>query len=420
MGLVLATAIACNSPSEIGSNFLEGGSLSLSFIDTLSLKVSTVILDSVPTSNNGRLLVGYVDDPQTGKFSASPCFQLENTLTQSLDEEFTYNYLALRLENDDYSFYDTMQLLKLKVYEVDEKIELEDDGKLYNNKSFEKKLTNGQPVALGELVFTPSPRRMDTLEVKISDAFGLNLFQLLKDGDTKVTSKREFQEFLKGLVIEPDTTVTSCFIGFKPTAALRLHYTDNGTPKKKRYLDFPLGSNIYYNQLKSNRSKTELKELVTREKSLSSTKTSNMAYFHNGMALGIRVEVPHLRSILQFDQNLIVSQAQLKIVPISNTYTDNKPLPFSHAIYAVDKFNDVYRQYQNSLVLVEDGLLQRDTHYSADVTEFVKSQLRTDLKNQNALYFLPSSPGTRIDRVYVGDGDNKYGMELRIYYSQVN
>jgi hypothetical protein len=138
------------------------------------------------------------------------------------------------------------------------------------------------------------------------------------------------------------------------------------------------------------------------------------------MALGIRVEVPHLRSILQFDQNLIVSQAQLKIVPISNTYTDNKPLPFSHAIYAVDKFNDVYRQYQNSLVLVEDGLLQRDTHYSADVTEFVKSQLRTDLKNQNALYFLPSSPGTRIDRVYVGDGDNKYGMELRIYYSQVN
>jgi Domain of unknown function (DUF4270) len=420
VGALLVGAVSCNSSSEIGSDFLEGGSLSLSYIDTLSLRVSTVILDSISTSNNGRLLIGYADDPQIGKLTASPCFQLETSNVQKLDEEFTYSYLALHLEYDDYSFYDTTQWMKLKVYEIDEEIELEDDGKLYNNKTFKKKLLDGQLNSLGEIAIAPTPKRSDTLEITINDSFGLNLFQLLKEGDTKVTSKTDFQDFLKGLVIEPDTVVSSCFVGFKPTATLRLHYIDNGTPKRKRYLDFPVGSSIYYNQIKSNRSSTELKELVTREKSLSSNKTNNVAYLHNGIGLGIRVEIPHLRSILQFDKNLIVSQASIKIVPIGNTYSDNMQLPSSHAMYAVDKFNDVYQAYQNSLLLLEDDLLKRDTHYEADVTEFVKTQLGTDLTNQNALYFLPASPGTRIDRIYTGDGNNKFGMELRIYYSQVN
>ncbi len=415
LGMIAAGAVSCSIPTEIGSNFLEGGSLSLSYIDTLSLKVSTVILDSIPTSNNNRFLVGYVEDPQIGKLSASPFFQLEPSGVQKLDDEFTYDYLALHLQYDNYSFYDTTQTLKLNVYEVDEKIELEDDGKLYNNKSFKQKAA-----LLGSTSIIPNPTRYDTLEINIDNVFGLNLFQLLKDGDDKVTNKKDFQDFIRGLSIQPDTTNSSCFIGFKPTASLRLHYTDNGTPKKKRYLDFSVASNIYYNQIKSNRTATPLKDLVTREKSLSTSKTNNLSYLHNALGLGIRVEIPHLRSILKFDKNLIVSQAVLKIVPISNTYKSNTALPFSHAMYAVDKFNDVYRSFQNNLGLVEDRLLDRDTHYSADVTEFVKSQLRTDLKNQNALYFLPSSPGTRIDRIYVGDGNSKDGMELRIYYSQVN
>jgi hypothetical protein len=302
----------------------------------------------------------------------------------------------------------------LQVYDIEEKIELEKDGKLYNNKKFRKK-----QIPIGAIAFTPNPKRYDTLEIRINDLLGLNLFQLLKDGDTKVTTKKGFQDFIRGLVIEPDTTISSCFVGFKPTPVLRLHYIDNGTPKRKRYVDFPLGSSIYYHQLKLERS-TDLKPLVTRAKSLPSSKANNMAYLHNGIGLGIRVEIPYLPNILQFNKNLIVSQAVLKIIPIKNTYNNNTSLPFSHAIYAVDEFNDAYRSYQNSLVLVEDKLLKRDTRYEADVTDFVKSQLRTELKNQNALYFLPISPGTRVDRVYVGDGNHKYGMELRIYYSQVN
>ena len=86
----------------------------------------------------------------------------------------------------------------------------------------------------------------------------------------------------------------------------------------------------------------------------------------------------------------------------------------------VDKFNDFIQSYQNSLLLKKDELLDRDTHYAVDITQFVKEQLKTDLINQNAILFIPNKPGSSADRVYAGDSDNKYGMELRVYYSHIN
>jgi hypothetical protein len=408
-------------PSEIGSNFLGGGSLSLSYTDTLTLKVSTVIFDSVSTLQSSRLLTGYVEDPQIGKIYASPYFRLNPVTVQSLDSDFDFEYLALRLEYDRYSYYDTTRQMTLHVFQIDEDIETEDDGRLYNNRVFRKKRTNGQVVPLGSLSFNPSPNRFDTLEIKLADSFGKELFQLVKDGDDKVTVENDFLDFIKGITLESDTSTSSCFVGFKPNASLRLHYVNNNeVPKRKAYIDFSFQSNLYYNQIRSNRQSTSLADLTTREKPLSTLKTSNVTYLNSGIGLGIRVEIPHLRSILSLDKNLIISQAQLKIVPLDNTYGDNTPLPGRYAIYAVDKFNDIYGAYQNSLVLLKDDLLDRDTHYIADVTNFVKSQLSNDLTNQNALLFFPANPGSSVDRVYAGDGNSKYSMELKIYYTQIN
>lgn len=413
---------SCALPSEIGADFLEGGSVTISYTDTLSLKVSTVIFDSLATLGNGRLLVGYVEDPQIGKIQSASYFQLKTNAPTEFDDEneYQYQYIALRLEYDDYSYYDTTREVNLKAYEIGEEIELEDDGKLYNNKTFKKKLTNGQAVPMGEVTFVPSPIRFDTLEIPLSDSFGQTIFQLLKDGDKKVTDQTDFLDFFRGIVIETDMAKSSCFLGFKPTSSLRLHYIDNGVPKQNRYLDFPIGS-IYYNNIIVNSSQTALKDLNERRYDLPSTKTNNIAYFQNGVGMGVRVEIPHLKSILTYDENLIVSQAVLKIYPLKVSYKNNNcPLPRSFTMYGVDKFNDIFRVFQNSLLLVEDKLLSRDTHYEADITQFVNLQLGTTLKNENALLFSSTSPGTNADRVYVGDDNySQYRMELRVYYSQV-
>jgi hypothetical protein len=413
--------VSCNTPSELGADFLEGGRISLAYIDTLTLRASTVVFDSLATSNSGRLLFGYVEDPRIGAICSSPCFQIEPpSVSDNFGVDFTYDYLALRLEYDRYSYYDTTQLVKLNVFEIDEDIELEDDGSLYNNKVFRKKQLNGQYSPIGSVSFYPFPHRYDTVEVRLPDSLGKQLFQWLIDGDDRISSKTEFQNYFKGIILEPDTTLSSSILGFKPSASLRLHYVNAGTPKKDRYVDFSIGSSIYYNKIISDKEATPLSTLVTREEGIRSTKTDNTVYFSNALGLAVRVEIPHLRSILSFDKNLIVSQAQLKIVPLNNSYDDNTDLPSSFAAMKVDKFNDFIQSYQNSLLLKKDELLDRDTHYAVDITQFVKEQLKTDLINQNAILFIPNKPGSSADRVYAGDSDNKYGMELRVYYSHIN
>jgi hypothetical protein len=419
--ILFLVGMGCNSPSELGANFLEGGRISLAYIDTLSLKTSTVVFDSLITSRNGRLLLGYVDDPQIGRITSSPCFQIEPPSgSEIFDENFTYSYLALRLEYDRYSYYDTTQLINLKVLEIDEEIELEDDGNLYNNRTFKKKLTNGSAIPLGQLSFFPSPNRYDTLEIRLPDSLGRRLFQWLVDGDSRVSNINEFQDYLKGISLEPDTTTSTSMIGLKPTASLRLHYINSGIPKKNKYLDFSIGRSIYYNRIQTNRKNTELSSLTTREKGVSSTTTRNTVYFSNATGLAVRIEIPHLRSVLTFDENLIVSQAELRIIPINNSYDSNTELPRAFTIVKVDKFNDFIGSYQNSLLLRRDELIDRDTHYVADITQFVKEQLKSELSNRNALLFIPAPLGSTADRVYAGDPKNKYGMELRIYYSKIN
>jgi hypothetical protein len=412
----------CNDQSEIGTDFLQEGSFSVLYTDTLSMKVSTVIFDSLATSGSGRLLIGKVDDPQLGIIRSSSYFQVAPTITAALDQNISYDYLALHLNYDHYSYYDTTRALTLSAFEVDEDIEQEDDGKLYNNRSFKIKQVNGNAIPLGSVTFAPNPIRQDTLEIKLSDQLGEELLKLAIAGDTKVTTKREFLDFFKGILLTAENSANACFLGFKPTASLRLYYIDNNlTPRDQRYIDFPIGNNIYFNQIYSDRSATSLKNLATLEDRLSSSVSDNTTYLQAGVGLGIRVEIPHLRSILQFDKDLIISQAVIKIKPLNYSYdnSENTPLSRAFSVYAVDKFNDLLKSYQSSLSLFNDELLDRDTHYAADITDFVKTQLRIVEKNENALLFFPQSPGSTVNRVYAGDANNKYTMELRVYYTIV-
>lgn len=74
--MVLSLVSCTKEPSEIGSNFFEGGSLILSEVDTITIKASTILFDSLATSDATRLLVGAHDDENLGFLSATSFFQV--------------------------------------------------------------------------------------------------------------------------------------------------------------------------------------------------------------------------------------------------------------------------------------------------------------------------------------------------------
>jgi hypothetical protein len=71
---------ACEDPQEIGSEvFVQD--IGVLYTDTLTVDASTILLDSIVTSNTANLLVGRYTDPTLGLVEASSYFHIANADT---------------------------------------------------------------------------------------------------------------------------------------------------------------------------------------------------------------------------------------------------------------------------------------------------------------------------------------------------
>jgi len=431
LGLIFAFTISCNEPSAIGSDFFENGSLDIIYTDTLSLIVSTTVVDSIATNGKSRLLVGHHTDDDLGVITASAFFQLEPRTSDNKEfstynlEDISSDYLrtTLTLWYDSYSYYDTLENQTFYVHQLSNEIELHEDDNLYNISE-----TSYDPLPLGQLSFKPRPVSGDSIEIPISDLLGGDIYNRAIVGDDQLASTDDFvEEILKGLVVLPDITKNGAVLGFDTEAELRVYYLDRTTvPNEERYIRFFVSS-LRYNQVRADRSLTLLNDLVTLTEPINSSLTNQKAYVQGGSGLYIRVEIPHLKTILIDNPELIITQADLTFKPIKNSFTENTPLPSQLTLYAVGKSNKIYAVLSNSETgtgfanLIEDNDLGRDTYYGANVVEFIKSQLATEEFNSNALLLSLSDTELQssVNRLYVGNQLSDFDMELKVYFAVI-
>lgn len=410
--VVVLTSCA-DEASEIGSNFFEGGSLSMAAVDTLTVKVSTVKYDSMITDDLSRYLVGYHEDVDLGKVTASPYFQMGVDGTLSIDKLYTsYTRSEMLFIQDGYSVYDTTVAVTFSVHRVTENI-YRSKLDLYNTTSFKY-----DPTPLGTVTFTPKPNKKDTVRVTISDELGRDIVSLAQSAASEVSSASDFINYIDGFVLVPAGT-NGPIIGFDETAFLRVYYTDKSlTPSKEKYLSISSGSYTQFNSIKSDVSGTALSGLTTKRWPLSSKETDNKAYIQCGVGLATRISIPYLRSMLVENPGLTVVNAQLEFSPTRDNNSDgiNIVPPQSFTMSSINYQNTILATYTAGAYLIEDVYLGRDTHYSADITGYVNTQLATEEFNDNGILITPSDAAFRgtLDRIYIGDQFNERKMKVTI------
>jgi hypothetical protein len=414
-----------NAVSDIGSDFFNNQPFDISYIDSVNLKVSTVLMDSMRSSDATRLLVGYHVDEKLGPVTAQGIFQVGVSRAVTLDENTT-DYLSLRLflHRDGYSYYDTTGQQTISVHRLTKDLKLI-NGSLYNSSKF---VIDRNAPALGSLTFSPRPKKTDSLEIFLSDDLGRELMSMAKAGDARLATYSDFVKFFKGLALLPDTLNSANMIGFKigikePTLRpeMRLYYRDRSTvPSTDKHISFTMGTsggtNIYFNKIRANRQATKLNSLKLGQP-VSSAATDNESYLQSGVGLSIRIEMPYLRNLLLENANFQCSAAILELVPISGSYTRD-PLPASVALYPVDKFNQYLTNRPFTAGLFKDLELGRNTSYRADITGFVNAQIQNSTFNNNALLVLLDDLPYRssVNRLYLGDKKNPNNMKIKLYF----
>jgi hypothetical protein len=372
--------ISCSKDENeftIGQEFIESQS-AIIIIDTFGIELSTVIIDSISTSGTETILIGSYEDETFGKVTSNSFFQVGLPDNHQVDENAIYDSITLLLTYSDYTYGDTTQPFRIIVHELLEEIELNESGYLYNTSSVAYSLND-----IGQETFIPQPGIDDSIEIRLNDYIGLDLFNKLVEEDEQISTETNFLNYFKGIAIVSDENKNSAVLGFKANEddlLIRIYSHKIEETLKKLCTDFPLvNSDRQFNQIEHDFSNIILAAVEDQREAVPSSATGNKTYIQGGTALMTKLRFPTIQDILLFEQGIII-KAEVIVTPVKASYSIFS-LPEDLILYETDKINRLGNIIYNSSGTVNtpsfvlDELYNEETSYTFDITDFIDDEL---------------------------------------------
>ncbi|MEP6805600.1 MAG: DUF4270 family protein [Flavobacterium sp.] len=433
MLFLAVTAISCGTDADagefvVGSDYLALGNKVI-LIDTVTVDMSTINFDSLVTSNQSRILIGNYDDPLYGKVKSNSYFQLASdsyTLKNSGSDTETTNYvfdsISMILKYDNYYYGDTTKIQTFDIHRLTQRVKPNtDDNSFYNNSAL-----SYSDESLGTISYKPRPLEKDSINIKMSDAFGAALFQKFKKRE--ITDFDTFNEYLKGLVLVPSSSNSASVVGFHvATSKIRLYYSkyQANTEEVPFIMDFTiLDATKQFNAISSDKTGTLLENLPVSTSKLSSTLTNRQGFIQSGTGVACRIDFPNIKQLKYIAANGAIVDAQILLKPVANTYSEQYPLADSLKIYVADNLNRVSGSLVNSAGTAVYGILNKKTDefnenigYTVPIGAFLQKEMLKQSDSKSSLILTLPAISKAVNRVVLGDQkhvNNK--IQIKIYY----
>ncbi|MEL7586289.1 MAG: DUF4270 family protein [Prolixibacteraceae bacterium] len=430
--LFFTSSLLFSCSSDVG-NFRIGEDLvdaksGIVITDSFTVKLSTILLDSIPTSNTEQILVGKYTSAVSGSLEMNSYFNFDMSETvSSLDDEEVFDSLTIELNYSGYHLGDTTLMQELKLYRLTESLELiEDDASqeyLFNNSSFPHEAD-----PMGQLSFIPRPGR-DSIEFRLSDALGLELMELVRTDAQAMESNEKFNDYLKGFVLK-SAAESQSIIGFTgDTSGIKLNlYTHLPELEKteKKHIYYLAAEGTHFNQAITDRSATPFSVLNNQREELPSVNSNNRTYIQGSAGVVTRVDFPTLNEIFSLDDRVMI-RAELIFVP--SVENDMRFIPRSLQFYTTDRINRIgdnltvtssSQQVSVQAVLIEDKLYPENSYYIADISQHLTSQLAGNFydTNNGLMLSIPFSDLQTTAGLLILNGEktSRYRPLLKLYF----
>lgn len=432
IAIVLTTTVACDNDIKegefvVGTDFL-GINNKVILIDSVTVELSTINLDSLRTSNQNRILLGNYIDPIYGKVKSESYFQLkpknldlDNNSSNTQTHNYIFDSISMILKYDRYYYGDTTNVQSISIHRLMQKVKPNgEDNHFYNSSS----LTYHNE-SLGSMSYYPRPKEMDSIIIPLSATFGNELFNKLKFND--LTSMEEFIDYFKGIVITPSSTNSSSIIGFKTSSVVRLYYSKENSTIEDSFLYKDLEINDLtkqFNSISLDRTGTIIENLPPYNSKLPSTLTNNTSFIQSGTGVVCRVDFPHIRELKYISDKGIIVDAELIIKPVRNTYTSLFPIKDSLQVYVCDNLNRIsgtlkQKDGTNMLALLNTipDEFNENLGYKINIGTFLHKEMTKTKGLKSSLLFAYPNITKGVNRIVLGNQnniDNK--LMLKIYY----
>lgn len=430
--LFVLSLFSCGTDTDTGEFTVGSDYLALSnkviMIDTVTVEMSTINFDSLITSSRSRILIGNYDDPIFGKVKSDSYFQLSasayalNGTSDTQAVNYVFDSISMILKYDKYYYGDTTRVQTFNIHQLTQKVKPNtDDKSFYNNSTL-----SYSSQSLGKISFTPRPNQKDSINIKMSDEFGEALFQKIKKRE--ITDFDSFSEYLKGLVLVPETSNSASVIGFGvSTSKVRMYYSKYRANEDEisYVIDFTiLDIAKQFNSISLDKTGMILQNLPISSSKLSSTQTSNQGFIQSGTGVACRIDFPNIKQFKNISTNGAIVNAELILKPVNNSYSEKYPLEDSLAVYVGDNLNRVSGTLVNSAGTTVYGLLNKKSDefnenvaYTIPVGSFLQKEMLKQSDSRSSLILTLPGISKSVDRIVLADQKNPNNkIQLKIYY----
>lgn len=417
-------SVSCTKINEftIGQDFVEPQT-KLMIVDTFKVDLSTVLVDSIPTSSTENAMVGSYRDDQFGSLKCESYFDLAFQTFDNLEENAVFDSAAFILPYSGISYGDTASLMSLAIHQLTEQIVPFSNTGLYNNSSFDY-----SPEPLGSVQFYPSPKSLSDTVVRVSVLqFGEELFGMIKSKNENVSTEEAFSDLLKGFVITSSDDNNKAVVGFvanKARLKLKFYYHLNKEIPEDKEINLTMGAtNHQFNNVRKDFTGTLLEPLQGGTNHVKSQETGNLVFIQGLTGLLAKIQFPTVENLLM-GQRWKILKAELVFEPLMNSY-DLFRLPQRLFMWDTDKgnrfsLNSYMRDAEGNPVFPEfeyDQFYNEDTRYTFEITNFINRELSDfyfDYEHGLLIGLEQSKFLSALDRLVI-EGKNP-PVKLRIYY----
>lgn len=409
---------------QVGSDLAESHTRIIT-VDTVSVVLSSYVLDSFITNNNKFALIGNYNDSYTGNTHASTFIQpglpsYDGDITTLLPKSAEFDSIVLYMRPSGYYYGDTLKPFSISVFELAEQPEYDLTGPAvtYN--------TNNVPVkgaALGSWNKPIRPSFRDSIKIRLPDSIGKDFYTKLQTKATVMSTEAYFLDYFRGLTIQPSNSTGAAVYGFNladSSIRVRIHFHHTLPYKVEKNLDFVLTRPSYqFNRIITDRNGTPLEPTTTGQHEFFSTITNPFAVTQSGTGVLLKAKFPALRDMLKINEVVRLMDAKLILKPVKGTYNingNNLPnLPNPLSMQLTDASNSFKGQlldttgqgpqYRSPNI---DFLYGTNTTYTFNITSYVNALLNSSGTAENGLFILESDPhaSQQINRAVIGGRQN--------------
>ena len=417
--LLLVAAGCSTNPANIGVGLpsVDAGTGAY-LVDTLTIRASTVLRDSVVTSTSSYFLVGRYQDPELGAIKTTSYSTLNLNGTFQPTQTLVADSAVLVLLSDKYRYGDTTKTQTLvDVRELNSFLPVTSFG-------FAKPTLTpmASRVASTSINYTvPVPRRarlnLGSLRVRLLDSFRDRLMADGKGG--LLTTQEQLDNRYPGLALLPGAADAAALVRFSATSSdtgIILYYHDPTDAATVLSHTFGLGNGRHFYQVEAPQLPATLPAASLGQ--VEASRTANRTYIEGLLGLQTKIEIPYLFDLRNFGQHFIITNANMTAQVPANTLSTSLSLapPTTLTVSTTDQRNHQGTAFTSSTynpeVISRDGITQAG--YTWSVLSYCQGVLSNSIPNNGML--LNTSTTALPERVLLGGPKgNINNLQLRLY-----